>query len=194
MNMYLSECTTVEYVAATFDPIVHRSLLKNDNYFYLLCLTGRYTSECCPDYLNPPVTSALKSSRALESFRIHTDTVEQVLGRLTQKTLTKAVLMDHMDWMDWDGVEVRKEVVALRKAMKPGGQVMFRSAAKSPWYVKVYEEEGFVCQPVSIRQDNSIDRINMYASTWIARLQTPPGTEVADMEVLQLPEASLYAI
>jgi betaine lipid synthase len=189
MNMYLTECTTVEYVAATFDPIVRRSLLKDDNYFYLLCLTGRYTPKCCPDYLKPPVVNALRSSRALESFRLHTDTVEQVLGRLTQQTLTKAVLMDHMDWMDWDGIEVRKEVIALKKAMKPGGLVMFRSAAKNPWYVKVYEEEGFQCSPVSIRQDNSIDRINMYASTWIARLAGPP-----EMEVLQLPEATLDII
>ena len=186
MNMYLTECTTVEYVAATFDPIIHRSLLRNDNYFYYLCLMGHYTPECSPDYLKPPVINALKRSRALESFRLHTDTVEQVLGRLTPNTLTKAVLMDHMDWMDWDGMEVRKEIVALRKAMKPGGQVMFRSAAKKPWYVKVYEAEGFQCSPVAVREGNSIDRINMYASTWIAKLSGLP-----EMEALKLPEASL---
>src|SRR5271170_3799338 len=187
MNMYLQECTTVDYVASTFDPIARRSLLKSDNYFYLLCLTGQYTPKCSPDYLQPPVIDSLKSSRALESFRIHTDTVEQVLGRLTPSTLTKAILMDHMDWMDWDGIEVRKEIIALRNAMKPGGQVMFRSAAKKPWYVKVYEEEGFSCVPVSIRENNnSIDRINMYASTWLAKLNGPP-----EMEILQLPEASL---
>jgi len=184
--MYLQECTTVEYVAATFDPIVRRSLLRNDNYFYLLCLTGYYTHSSCPDYLTPPVIEALKRTKALESFRLHTDTVEQVLKRLTAKTLTKAVLMDHMDWMDWDGNEVRKEVVALRKAMKLGGQVMFRSAAKKPWYVKVYEEEGFTCFPVAVREGNSIDRINMYASTWIAKL---PGSP--EMPRLELPGASL---
>ena len=187
--MYLTECTTVEYVAATFDPIIRRSLLKDDNYFYLLCLTGKYTSGSSPDYLKPAVVNALKKSKALESFRLHTDTVEQVLHRLTPKTLTKAVLMDHMDWMDWDGVEVRKEVVALRKAMKTGAQVMFRSAAKTPWYVKIYEQEGFQCHPVAIRQDNSIDRINMYASTWIAKLAGVP-----EMEALQLPEAALDVI
>jgi len=187
MNMYLTECTTVEYVAATFDPVIRRSLLKSDNYFYLLCIMGRYTPECSPDYLKPSVINSLKASRALESFRLHTDTVEQVLGRLTPSTLTKAVLMDHMDWMDWDGIEVRKEVIALRNAMKPGGQVMFRSAAKKPWYVQVYEEEGFECHPVSVRDGGcSIDRINMYASTWLAKLNGPP-----EMELLQLPEATL---
>ena len=185
--MYLNECTTADYVAATFDPIVRRSLFKNDNYFYLLCLKGHYTAECCPDYLKPNVINEVKSNKALEAFRLHTDTVEQVLGRLTPSTLTKAVLMDHMDWMDWDGIEVRKEIVALRNAMKPGGQVLFRSAAKKPWYAKVYEEEGFTCTPVAIRgNSNSIDRINMYASTWLARLNGP-----SDMDTLQLPEASL---
>ena len=187
MNMYLTECTTVEYVAATFDPIVRRSLLKNDNYFYLLCLSGQYTPASSPEYLKHSVIDSLKASRALESFRLHTDTVEQVLGRLTPSSLTKAVLMDHMDWMDWDGIEVRKEIVALRNAMKPGGRVMFRSAAKKPWYVKIYEEEGFQCHPVAVRENNhSIDRINMYASTWLAKLSGPP-----DMEVLRLPEVSI---
>jgi betaine lipid synthase len=187
MNMYLNECTTAEYVEATLDPIVSRCLLKDDNYFYFLCLTGHYTAECCPDYLKPDVINSLKNSKALESFRLHTDTVEQVLGRLTPNTLTKAILMDHMDWMDWDGIEVRKEIVALRNAMKPGGQVMFRSAAKKPWYVAIYEEEGFICHPVAVRENGgSIDRINMYASTWLGRLTGPP-----EMEALQLPEATL---
>jgi betaine lipid synthase len=185
MNMYLTECTTIEYVEATFDPILHRSLLKNDNYFYLLCLMGRYAAECCPEYLKPHAINNLKTNKALEAFRLHTDTVEQVLGRLTPGTLTKAVLMDHMDWMDLDGVEVRKELVALRDAMKPGGKVLFRSAAMKPWYVKVYEEEGFTCRPVAIRENkNSIDRVNMYASTWLASLN---GS--SEMETLQLPEA-----
>jgi betaine lipid synthase len=188
MNMYLGECTTAEYVQATLDPTVRRSLLKDDNYFYYLCLNGHYSPECCPDYLKPNAINALKASKALESFRLHTDTVEQVLGRLTPSTLTKAVLMDHMDWMDWDGVEVRKEIVALRNAMKPGGQVMFRSAAKQPWYVTIYEEEGFRCRPVAIRENGgSIDRINMYASTWLAILSGPRP----DMESLRLPEATL---
>jgi betaine lipid synthase len=183
--MYLKECTTAEYIVATFDPVIRRSLIKDDNYFYLLCLTGRYTPSCCPDYAKPHVINSLKASRALESFRLHTDTVEQVLGRLRPNTLTKAVLMDHMDWMDWDGMEVRKEIVALRNAMKPGGQILFRSASKRPWYVKVYEEEGFTCYPIAIRGSNSIDRINMYASTWLAKLSGSP-----EMDVIQLPEAT----
>jgi betaine lipid synthase len=186
--MYLKECTTVEYVTATFDPIVRRSLLKDDNYFYLLCMTGHYTPECRPDYLKPAVINDLKTSQALSAFRLHTDTVEQVLGRLAPQTLSKAILMDHMDWMDWDGVEVRKEIVALRRAMKEGGQIVFRSAAKSPWYVRIYEEEGFKCTPIAVREGSSIDRINMYASTWLASLAEAP-----EMEYLRLPEASVRA-
>jgi len=184
--MFLRECTTAEYIAATFDPIVRRSLLKSDNYFYFLTLNGTYTLECCPDYLKPPVINGLRETKALESFRLHTDTVEQVLGRLTPQTLTKAILMDHMDWMDLDGIEARKEIVALRKAMQFGGEVMFRSAAKNPWYVRIYEEEGFKCHLVAVREGNSIDRINMYASTWIAKL---PG--LPEIETLKLPEASV---
>jgi betaine lipid synthase len=34
---------TWEYVVNTLDPVVKDTLIGNDNYFYLLCLQGRYS-------------------------------------------------------------------------------------------------------------------------------------------------------
>jgi betaine lipid synthase len=43
--------TVKQYCTRVFDQVVKTYLLKNDNYFYRLCLTGKYTKECCPSYL-----------------------------------------------------------------------------------------------------------------------------------------------
>lgn len=51
MNMFLEECTTQEYIENTLDPIATRSLFRNDQYFYYLCMMQRYTRQSCPTYL-----------------------------------------------------------------------------------------------------------------------------------------------
>ena len=35
-----------KYVVNTLDPVVENTLLKDSNYFYRLCLMGRYSEEC----------------------------------------------------------------------------------------------------------------------------------------------------
>ena len=34
-----------KYVVNTLDPVVENTLLRDSNYFYRLCLTGRYSEE-----------------------------------------------------------------------------------------------------------------------------------------------------
>ena len=35
-----------EYIVNTLDPVVKNTLVGDDNYFYLLCLQGRYSQRC----------------------------------------------------------------------------------------------------------------------------------------------------
>lgn len=76
--------------------------------------------------------------------------------------------------------------------MKLGGRVLLRSAGLRPWYIRVFEEEGFKTKQVMARHpgayidryilvffsfnslvahmsfsNNLINRVNMYASTWV---------------------------
>ena len=159
MNMYLQECSTAEYMAATLDPVVRRSLFSDDNYFYNLCLQSHHTTKSCPSYLLPESHAKLSSSRTLDAFRLHTNCLHDVMLALEPASVTKAVLMDHADWFDGNGVELRAELKALSSVIRPGGEVLFRSAAKQPWYITVYEEEGFECERVAVRENGrSIDR------------------------------------
>jgi betaine lipid synthase len=110
-------------------------------------------------------------------LRIHTDELCEVFARMQPGSLTIAVLMDSMDWFTSGGPEAPTQVHAVNRALKIGGRVLLRSAGLSPWYVKVFEENGFTGKRVAVRvpKGTCTDRVNMYASTWIC-------TKVRDVE------------
>ncbi|RPB03397.1 hypothetical protein L873DRAFT_1833842 [Choiromyces venosus 120613-1] len=185
-----------EYVINTLDPVVENSLLGEDNYFYNLCLLGHYTETSRPSYLCPKSHAKLSRPGALDNVRIHTDEINHVLARLQPGTLSIAVIMDSMDWFDTDGLEARKQINSLNAAMKIGGRVLIRSAGREPWYMRVFEEEGFKTLRVGDRAPGScIDRVNMYASAWVctkveerergggSRRRDSSGSEVEVLEI-----------
>lgn len=104
--------------------------------------------------------------------------------------------MDSMDWFDPAGSEARSQIRRLNTSMKVGGRVLLRSAGLCPWYLAVFEEEGYAVKRVGTRTpgaciDRSVfllwsavlriwersvltgdgwiwgGRVNMYASTYI---------------------------
>jgi betaine lipid synthase len=85
-----------------------------------------------------------------------------------------------MDWFTPGGPEAPAQVRAVNRALKVGGRVLLRSAGLSPWYVRVFEEYGFVGKRVAARvpKGTCTDRVNMYASTWICTKVEGLGPEV----------------
>ncbi|KAK8214366.1 hypothetical protein IWZ01DRAFT_238092 [Phyllosticta capitalensis] len=157
-----------EYAVNTLDPLVHNTLLSSDNHYYLLTLLGHYTHRSHPAYLTPKAHIKLSKPDAFDGLRIHTDELNEVFARMSPATLTIAVVMDSMDWFDEGGDAAADQVRALNRALKMGGRVMLRSAALAPWYVRVFEANGFRIKRVAARMPGAcVDRVNMYASTWI---------------------------
>lgn len=175
----------LKYVVDTIEPLISRDMISTENYFYYLCLMGCYSKTNCPDYLTKKGHFNLaKRKNALEGIRIHTDTIKDVVERLTPKTVNVAIVMDHMDWFSPGDTAARDEIRVLNRALCVGGRVMLRSSSKNPWYIKTYEKEGFKCHAAAVRESNtSIDRVNMYASTWVCTKQydsfTPKATPVS---------------
>lgn len=162
--------SVLKYVKDTFEPMVNRSLISTDNYFYYLCLKGRYSKNNCPDYLTSEAYQKFskKDNNPLDRIRIHTDFLNDVFSRLTAGSITIAIIMDHMDWFSKDGVDADAEISALYQALAYGGRVMLRSAASKPWYIENFEKIGFTCKTAGVRTPTvAIDRVNMYASTWV---------------------------
>lgn len=81
-----------EYVVNTLDPVVENTLIGSDNYFYELCLRGRYSERCHPTYLSPAAHKKLTHRDAFDGVRIHTDGILDVLDRINPGTLTIAVV------------------------------------------------------------------------------------------------------
>lgn len=74
-------------------------------------------------------------------------------------TLTIVVVMDSMDWFPPQGGQVVKQIRSLNRALKIKGRVLLRSAGLEPWFLKTFEENGFVARRVAVRVPGScIDR------------------------------------
>ncbi|KAG8843241.1 hypothetical protein FRB96_004229 [Tulasnella sp. 330] len=197
VNCFLEDGTIEDFIKATLDPVPLHSRLKDVNYHYFLCLNGRYTPLSCPSYLKPEGFKTMKSAQVNNAFKLHTDTILNVLRGLGDESLTKIIVMDSLDWFDpipkstplpptgaqaldeldespEDAYEHLKseldfEILEMRRVLKPGGNAVWRSAAKYPWYRQRFELAGFKVHPIDIRENGkAIDAVNMYASFWRA--------------------------
>lgn len=171
-KMFLNEGTAYEFIRDTFDPIPSTALLREGAYHYLLPLLGKYTHESCPAYLTKEGFDTLRANNcdALNAFRLHTDSIINVLRGLSASSITRAVIMDHLDWFSEDSAEVDDEIAGFYRVLSDEGFVLLRSAAKKPWYMENFRKAGFKVSCISVRTGNkvAIDRVNMYASFWKA--------------------------
>ncbi|KAK4218259.1 hypothetical protein QBC37DRAFT_437525 [Rhypophila decipiens] len=192
------------YMVNTLDPVIEHTHITADNPYYLVCLQGKFSPRCHPDYLSRASHKVLSQPGAFDGLRIHTDELEEVIARITPGTLTVAVIMDSMDWFDQSiskgkegssttnsspaaGQQIRK----LNRALKMGGKVLLRSAALTPWYIEQFKAHGFTGQRVGHRvPGRCIDRVNMYASCWVCtkvenlRPPTPVGDDQAGWNMI----------
>ncbi|MCJ1431072.1 hypothetical protein MMC27_000422 [Xylographa pallens] len=157
-----------QYIINTLDPVARETLLSEDNFYYLLTLTGQYTRRCHPSYLTAKAHAKLSRPGAFEGLRIHTDEIQEVISRIARGSLTIAIVMDSMDWFNPKDTAALTQIRALNYALKVGGRVLLRSAGLRPWYISGFETLGFSAKRVGSRLPGTcIDRVNMYASTWI---------------------------
>lgn len=166
-QMLQQEGSMSQYVRDTIDSVAHRWLLSSENYFYHLLLNGQYSEICCPSYMAKENLEKLKQTQL--KLHIHTSTILEVLKNMETNTLTKGVLMDHMDWFTEQDAEL--EIKELHRVLKPQGQVIWRSASRQPWYIRLFEANGYTVKCLDVRQPNTmraLDRVNMYASLYQA--------------------------
>lgn len=171
------------YMVNTLDPIAETTHIASDNPYYHVCLAGKFSRRCHPEYLSPRTHAKLARPGALDGLRIHTDELEEVIARITPGTLTVVVIMDSMDWFDTGAQAAAQQIAKLNRALAMGGRVLLRSSALEPWYIRIFEAHGFRAKRYGGRSDGAcIDRVNMYASCWICTKgeNLPPPTPEMD--------------
>ncbi|SCV73196.1 BQ2448_7121 [Microbotryum intermedium] len=175
-RVFLSETTTEQFAIDTLDPVAHNTHIGSGAYHYQIPLS--------PEYLTRAGFEALKKNNGarLDCFRLHTDSIINVMKRLGSNSLTVAIIMDLQDWfrnslgdsdekVKSDPCDLTLTIRALRNALAPGGRVFWRSAGLKPWYIDLYRREGFRVECIHQREIGSkipIDRVNMYASFYVA--------------------------
>ena len=113
---------------------VFRQLPVHDNYFWAVYVFGRYTEQCCPEYLKRDNFLALQAGLA-DRIHPHTCTVTEFLHD-TDERISRFVLLDHMDWMSsYYPDALVKEWNAILDRATPEARVIFRSAHAAPRYL-----------------------------------------------------------
>lgn len=138
-----------DYVARTFDGVARNTHLRTSNYFYYNCLQGRFSRDCCPNYLKEASFKALKGG-LIDRLTISTSFF---LTELRKRKYSKIVLMDHADWQSER--QTGELAQALAEQVVPGGVVIFRTAGYEPHYVHQLTDAGFKvkCLQVSTRDE-----------------------------------------
>ncbi|KAJ1814573.1 hypothetical protein LPJ56_002994, partial [Coemansia sp. RSA 2599] len=99
-KMLREEGSMSQYVRDTLDPVATTTRFIDENYFYYLVIRHQYSHYCCPDYLSKAGFDELQAvlKHKESRFVLHTSTIANVLQKMDKGELTKAVIMDHMDW------------------------------------------------------------------------------------------------
>lgn len=170
-------------VAGAIQEMVDRlfcTVPARDNYFWRVYAMGEYSEECRPRYLEPDNIAALKDG-LLDRLELHTCSVTEYLRRRDCPPLTRAVLLDHMDWMSsyYPGL-LQEEWDALHERLTDGARVLFRSAHIDPPYLDsvtvgptrtpLREWLGFDAE--SALRLGRLDRVHTYASFHVAEIAT----------------------
>ena len=158
--------SVMTYFKRVLNGVLKHSYICKENYFYYNILTGRYDKNNCPAYLKPENFRALKDG-LIDNLHIRNN---YFLDELRDGTYDKVILMDHADWQTVNQTIELAHTLYQHTTERP--TIIFRSAAALPPYVDYLRAAGFKVSCVKrIDQVASsyIDRVNMYASFWVAR-------------------------
>jgi S-adenosylmethionine-diacylglycerol 3-amino-3-carboxypropyl transferase len=162
------------FIREAIEYVVCRLPLR-DNYFWRVYFTGRYTEDCCPEYLKPHNHTALREG-LLDRIHWRTDTVTGFL-RQHSGTVSRFVLLDHMDWMStYYPDALREEWEEILRCAAPGARILLRSAQSQPAYLEAVAlgpEQRRLRELLAFREDGidawqAADRVHTYAGLVVA--------------------------
>ncbi len=160
---------------------VFTELPLRDNYFWRVYLTGKYSMDCCPDYLTEDGFAALKAG-AVNVIHTHTCLLEEFL-RSSESTCSRFVFLDHMDWMadrfpeklerQWNWV-LRKASGDARAIWRSGGlnTEYLRGIAVSTQTQKSRLQDHLVFDEQLAEALHARDRVGTYGSFFVADIAT----------------------
>jgi len=155
--------TISDYLLNCIENVIDNSLISKENYFWYNILYGEYTTSNCPAYITKEGYNTLRDGR-LSKLVISTN---YFIDELKLRMYDKIDMMDHVDWLSSE--QSQKLAETLWNQINDNGKVIFRSAGLIPPYVGQLMDVGFNVKCISnLYDEDYIDRVNMYASFWVA--------------------------
>lgn len=138
-----------------------------DNYFWRLYLHGRYTRDCCPNYLKAENLPALRERAS--RVHVHTTSFSTFLAGQPQP-FSHFVLLDHQDWL-WahDHAALADEWRWILKRSEPGARVLLRSAALRVEFLPEFASAQLLPQ-IAAERWHPKDRVGTYGCTLLAEV------------------------
>ncbi len=168
----------VKYIQDCVEGVCAKLPMK-DNYFWRVYMDGKYTRECCPEYLKEENFNALRDG-GLERLSTHTDSVQGFLEKFDGK-ISRFILLDHMDWLsDHFFPYLEAEWQAIVEKATPDARILWRSGGLRTDFIddvhvttdgKMSKVNDMLTYNVDMADDlHQKDRVHTYASFYIADL------------------------
>jgi S-adenosylmethionine-diacylglycerol 3-amino-3-carboxypropyl transferase len=139
-----------------------------DNYFWRVYLTGSYTPDCCPGYLEPRNFPTLR--RRLDRVTLHTATITDFL-KSHPGAYSHFVLLDHQDWLAWhDTRALREEWRQIFENSRPGTRILLRSAGPDLSFLPAAVTARLRFFPELTQPLHLADRVGTYESLHLAEV------------------------
>jgi S-adenosylmethionine-diacylglycerol 3-amino-3-carboxypropyl transferase len=155
------------YLRDALDHVMSVALLR-ENYFWSVYLTGAYTAESCPRYLQEESFARLKAG-LVENVGTFTGTVTECCAR-QEEPITAFVLLDHMDWLAPHPRLLEEEWNGIFRVAGPGARVIFRSGGSDELFLPLSVLRRLRFEHERAAELHRRDRVGTYASFHIARL------------------------
>jgi S-adenosylmethionine-diacylglycerol 3-amino-3-carboxypropyl transferase len=137
-----------------------------DNYFWRVYLTGRYTRQCCPEYLKAEHFERI--GERLSRLASHTETLSGFLQK-NPGPYTHFVLLDHQDWLAHHApTALDEEWELILGASAPGARILMRSAGLDVSFVPGRVRERLHFFPEVTEPLHGRDRVGTYGSQHLA--------------------------
>ena len=139
-----------------------------DNYFWRVYITGRYTPSCCPNYLRREHFSSLREKA--DRIRTYTGSLNSFLEE-HPGVYTHFVLLDHQDWLAWHAPEtLSREWELILQNSRPGSKILMRSAGFELDYLPGFIASALRFRPELTKSLHPGDRVGTYGSLHFAEV------------------------
>jgi S-adenosylmethionine-diacylglycerol 3-amino-3-carboxypropyl transferase len=159
-----TEGATVGFIQRSLRHVFTQLPIK-DNYFWQLYFNGKYTQDCCPNYLKSENHAILKAET--RKIHTHTATITNFLDRNPAK-YSHYILLDHQDWLAAnDRAALIEEWRAILNNSRQGTRILLRSAADEVNFFPSFVHDQVVFEKEKTAETHQIDRVGTYGSVYL---------------------------